>query len=142
MNLVVTRRWQTGDTTTGTLTIDGLPVCYTLEDYVRTAHGEDIHDVKIPGQTAIPAGTYRVTMHDSPKFGRVPKVHDVPGFEDILIHAGNTAKDTAGCILVGLTRKPAALEQSRLALAEVIKTLEHAEAMGEAIALEIREMFA
>lgn len=142
MNLVVTRRWMTGDTTMGTLTIDGMPECYSLEDLVRTSHGEDIRDVKVPGQTAIPAGIYRVTMDRSPKFGRVPHVHDVPGFTNILIHAGNTVSDTAGCILVGLTRKPAALEQSRLALAELIKKLERAEAMGEDITLEIREMFA
>lgn len=142
MILVLTRRWQTGDTTMGTLTVDGNPECYTLEDVVRTTHGEDIHTVKIAGMTAIPAGTYRVTMHDSPKFGRVPHVHDVPGFTDILIHAGNTAKDTAGCILVGMTRKPAALEQSRVALVDLIKKMETAEANGEPITIEIREVFA
>ncbi len=141
MKLELVRRWQTGDTTTGTITVDGIPECYSLEDVVRTAHGEDISAVKVPGATAIPAGTYRVTLHDSPRFGRVPKLHDVPGFTDILIHAGNTAKDTKGCILVGLTRRPAALEQSRLALGQLVKKLEAAEEHGTPITLMIRDAF-
>lgn len=142
LRLVLTRRWVTGDTTMGTLTVDGMPECYTLEDVVRTAQGEDIHDVKVPGETAIPAGTYRVEMDQSPKFGRVPHLRDVPGFTDILIHAGNTVKDTEGCILVGLTRKPSALEQSRVALVELIKKIERAEQHGRPVNLEIREMVA
>ena len=133
MTLVLTRRWQTGDTTMGTLTVDGSPLCYTLEDVVR--------EVKIPGETAIPAGTYVVTMHQSPRFGRVPKIHDVPGFTDVLCHAGNTAKDTAGCVLVGMTRQPSAIEQSRVALNLLIPMVESAEARGEPITIEIREAF-
>lgn len=139
MNLAITRRWKAGDATVGTLVVDGAPLCYTLEDVVRTEHGEDIHDVKVPGETAIPAGTYRVTMHQSPKFGRVPKLHDVPGFTDILIHAGNTAKDSRGCILVGMVRQSTSLQQSKIALDLLIPHLERATANGEEITIEIRE---
>lgn len=150
MRLTLTRRWRDRDATMGTLTADGIPLCFSLEDVVR-AHDDDadgeidadeVARVKVPGATAIPAGIYRVTMHDSPKFGRVPKLHDVPGFTDIYFHAGNTAKDTKGCILVGLGRRPAALEHSKRALVEVIKVIEAAEDAAEEITCEIREAFA
>lgn len=140
----------TGDTTTGTLTIDGEPFCFSLEDLIRAqddnADGvidaDEVAAVKVPGETAIPAGTYRVTMHDSPKFGRVPLLHDVPGFTDVLVHAGNTQKDTKGCIIVGLTRRPAALEQSRIALEALVPKIEAALAGGEDVTIEIREEIA
>ena len=55
--------------------------------------------------TAIPAGTYRITFEYSPKYKRrMPYLHDVPHFLGILIHWGNTEKDSAGCIIVGENR--------------------------------------
>ena len=139
MILTLTRRWCSGDCTIGTLTVDGAPECFTLEDVVRTSAdpvkaAEEIQVVKVAGHTAIPAGTYRVTLHDSPRFGRVPLLHGVPGFTDILIHAGNTAKNTQGCILVGQRRGPASLEQSRLALAALLPKIESA----DVVTIEIR----
>lgn len=84
--------------TIGKLYIDGEYFCDTLEDAVR--------DKKIPGETAIPAGTYKVIVNMSPRFKRLlPRLLDVPGFEGILIHRGNTPSDTAGCILVGENRE-------------------------------------
>ena len=65
-----------------------------MEDAVR--------EEKIVGKTAIPAGTYQVIVNRSSKFKRdLPLLLDVPYFEWIRIHRGNTAKDTRGCILVG-----------------------------------------
>lgn len=84
--------------TIGKLYIDGQYWCDTLEDRVRDLDKE----MKVPGETAIPPGTYDVVVNISPKFHRLlPRLLRVPHFEGILIHRGNTAKDSAGCILVG-----------------------------------------
>lgn len=84
--------------TIGRLYVDGRYLCDTLEDRVRDLARE----AKVPGRTAIPAGRYRVIVNRSPKFGReLPRLLDVPHFDGILIHRGNSAADTAGCILVG-----------------------------------------
>lgn len=104
--------------TVGHLYIDGEKFCYTLEDRVRPA-GQ-----KVYGQTAIPAGRYAVDMTWSPRFKTVlPIVKDVPGFEGIRIHAGNTEADTDGCILVGYNLDGHAISSSRLALAGLIDKL-------------------
>lgn len=84
--------------TIGRLFVDGQYWCDTLEDRVRDLGKEQ----KVPGQTAIPYGTYEVVVNLSPKFKRLlPRVLRVPHFEGVLIHRGNTAADSAGCILVG-----------------------------------------
>lgn len=84
--------------TIGRLSVDGRYLCDTLEDRVRDLARER----KIPGETAIPEGTYKVVVNISPKFRRMlPRLLNVPHFEGILIHRGNTAGDSAGCILVG-----------------------------------------
>lgn len=94
MKILVQRIAKKPGYTIGRMFIDGKYFCDTLEDEVR--------DSKIPGKTAIPCGEYRVIVNVSPRFGReLPRLLDVPNFEGILIHRGNTAEDTAGCILVG-----------------------------------------
>lgn len=71
----------------------------TLEDTVREL--KTIED-KIPCETAIPYGTYKVILNISPKFKRLlPRLLNVPFFEGILIHRGNKANDSCGCILIG-----------------------------------------
>ena len=71
-------------------------ICDTLEPPVRPA------GVRIKGKTAVPAGVYRVIVNRSPRFGRLlPLLVGVPGMVGIRIHRGNTAADTAGCILPG-----------------------------------------
>lgn len=106
MKILLKRRFL-GDTyTVGTLFVDGLKFCDTLEDKVRDLNKDgDLNDPgegKVYAETAIPYGTYGVIVTRSPKFGRdLPRLENVPHFEGILIHRGNTAKDSAGCILVG-----------------------------------------
>lgn len=81
--------------TIGHLLIDGVDTgIFTLEDKVRSE--------KVFGETAIPKGTYRVVVDYSNHFQKeLPHLLNVPNFEGVRIHAGNTDKDTEGCILVG-----------------------------------------
>ena len=94
--------------TIGKMYIDTHYFCDTCEDRVRDIEREG----KVYGKTAIPYGTYKVTLGvQSPKYsqrasydwckGYLPRLMNVPHFDGILIHAGNTAEDSAGCILVG-----------------------------------------
>lgn len=78
-------------------------VCNTLEDTVRNNKDTKKEDFKkIYGETAIPYGTYRVIMSYSNAFKKeLPEVLEVPHFEGIRIHAGNTKADTYGCLLLG-----------------------------------------
>jgi len=92
--------------TIGKLYVDGQYFCDTLEDKDRGLSQEmslsEIKKIKIQDETAIPTGTYNVIINISPKFGRLlPRLLDVTGFDGVLIHRGNTDKDTSGCILVG-----------------------------------------
>lgn len=98
MELTVRRNYKGEAYTIGALYVDGVYFCDTLEDRVR----DMTREVKVPGQTAIPAGTYPVIVNRSPRFGRdLPRLQNVPDFDGVLIHRGNTAADTSGCILVG-----------------------------------------
>ena len=76
-------------------------LCWTLEDVVREVPGEPVEAWKTPGETAIPRGTYAVRVTRSSRFkADLPILLNVPGFEGIRIHGGNTAADPEGCILV------------------------------------------
>lgn len=96
IKLLVKREFFAETYTIGKLYVDGVYFCDTLENPVRP------EGVKIPNETAIPYGTYGVIVNFSPKFKRVlPRLLNVPMFDGILIHRGNSVKDTSGCILVG-----------------------------------------
>ena len=104
MNLLVMRSAYGDKATEGTLFVDGVRECCTLEPVFRVGEDQDIAAVKVQGKTAIPDGTYGVTISYSPKFGcDMPLLTGVPDFEDVRIHPGNSDVDTEGCILLGET---------------------------------------
>lgn len=102
MQIRVTR-FEFGTTyTIGKMYIDDVYKCYTLEDKYREVKGVPVGQWKVKGETAIPVGTYKVTYEWSPHFkGMRPRLHNVPGYDGVLIHTGNRDTDTEGCILVG-----------------------------------------
>ena len=120
MQLVLERKWKKSNYTIGILSIDGKRFCETLEDVDRNLNSsmsvEQIKAIKKPKITAIPTGTYEVTLNVvSPKFskypfynsingGRVPRLLNVKGFEGVLIHVMDGPKGaelSEGCIGVG-----------------------------------------
>lgn len=141
MKLINERRWPKADYTIGVLYINGDRFCEILEDPVR--------DKKMKGKTAIPAGTYVVDMETvSPRFknrawakpydGKIPRLLDVPGFEGVLIHPGNTAADTEGCLLPGNNREKGKVLDSQIRFHQLMKEfLLPAHKAGEEIVIEI-----
>lgn len=115
--------------TIGKLYIDGVYFCDTLEDTDRLNKGMTAAELaaqKIPGQTAIPEGTYKVIVNTSPKFKRLlPRLVNVPGYEGVLIHRGNTPADTAGCILVGENKQVGKVLNSTFYEDRLVDMLKH-----------------
>lgn len=106
MKLKLQRIFKAETYTIGKLFIDGVYFCDTLEDKVR--------DVKIKGITAIPTGKYKVKITMSNRFKKLmPLLIDVPNFEGVRIHSGNTSEDTEGCILVGKNSETGKVTNSR-----------------------------
>lgn len=141
MKLKLKRRFF-GDTyTIGTMYIDGVRFCDTLEDKNRDLNHNskfDNGEKKVMHQTAIPFGTYKVIVNRSPKFGRdLPRLMNVPNFDGILIHRGNTASDTSGCILVGENKVKGKVINSTPYEIELVTRCKAALANGETITIEI-----
>ena len=109
MNLTLIRKYKLPTYTIGKLYIDEEYFCDTLEDKDRGLTDDmtvsEISKIKIKNETAIPTGTYKVTITYSNRFKKnMPLINDVKGFEGIRIHSGNTNQDTEGCILVGFNK--------------------------------------
>lgn len=119
MKITVKRLHKTNTSTIGELLIDGVFECYTLEDVER--------EVKVKSETAIPKGTYKVIINQSNRFKRLlPLLLDVPNFEGVRIHSGNSNYDTEGCILVGQTRGKDYIGKSRKAFDKLFKKMQAA----------------
>jgi hypothetical protein len=139
MEIVLNRKWKKPNYTIGTLSIDGKYFCETLEDTDRglkdTMSIGEIKTIKKPHITAIPTGAYQVTLNVvSPKFGsrkfykevcngKVPRLLNVKGFDGVLIHSGNKAEDTDGCILVGRNKVVGQVINSQATFKELYKIL-------------------
>jgi hypothetical protein len=130
MKLRVTRKGFFEDCTIGELFVDGVKFCDTMEDKDRgLSQSQPLPEIiknKVNNHTCIPYGAYAVTLDVvSPKYssadfyrtnasgGRLPRLKDVPGFDGILIHCGNTAGDTAGCLLIGERKTKGRIDNSR-----------------------------
>lgn len=148
MKLLLTRYLDGSDRTFGTLCLlesSIIPddtklrvvlteICDTMEPRRRDLSREK----KVKGSTAIPSGTYEIKFSPSAKFNRMmPYLVNVPLFEGIMFHPGNTLKDTAGCILVG-ERRNNGLARSKHHFEQLMQLLN--EHKDEAMVVEIVEI--
>lgn len=137
----------------GKLYIDGQYFCDTIEDKDRglddSMTEQEIRAIKIPSQTAIPTGTYRVTLNvQSPKFkakaayafcqGYLPRLLNVKGFDGVLMHIGNTQNSSAGCILVGQNKVVGQVINSTETFKKLYAILDTANKKGEKIYITIK----
>lgn len=152
MKLLLRRIFKGPKYTIGKLFINGIYECDTLEDQDRGLTSqmslEEIKAKKVYGVTAIPTGTYSINMTTvSPKFkdrawakpykGILPRLENVKGYEGVLIHVGNKAEDTLGCILVGENKIKGQVINSTAAFYELMTVLLKAQSAGEVIELTI-----
>ena len=141
MKLRLERKYFRDTYTIGNLYIDGSFFSNTLEDKNRDVNKNgkfDNSEAKVYAETCIPFGTYKVIVTMSPKFKReLPRLLNVPSFEGILIHRGNTAKDSAGCILVGENKAVGKVLNSTPYEVKLVKLMKEAIAKGEEITIDI-----
>ena len=130
MNLKLIRKYPGSDCVIGELFINNTFECYTCEDVERQA--------KIAGVTAIPRGIYEVVVTWSERFKKpLPLLLNVPGYEGVRIHPGNTAADTEGCILPGKGKSANAVSQSVEAFTNLFAKIDAA-AKTEKVYIEIK----
>lgn len=152
MELKLKRNYKLSDYTIGDLYINNIFYCNTLEDTDRGLNSsmtkQEIDTIKIKGKTAIPTGKYKITLDIiSPRFsnsslyksidGKLPRLLNVPGFDGILIHIGNTPKDTDGCILVGYNKIKGQVLNSKDTFNDLYIKLLEAKSKGELISITI-----
>ena len=118
MRLTLKRIANKKDYCIGKLYINGKYFSDTLEDVDRglddSMSEDEIKQIKIKGETAIPVGIYTVLLTYSPKYKKVmPLINNVKGYSGIRIHSGNSSKDTEGCLLVGKNTVVGRLTDSR-----------------------------
>lgn len=140
MKLTLKRVAKKSTYTIGKLYINGQYFCDTIEDIDRGLTQDmplkTIQRIKLPKETAIPKGTYKITLDViSPKYstkdfyiknankGRLPRLLNVPGYEGVLIHCGNTAADSAGCLIVGRNKKVGMVLDSKETFIQLYKEL-------------------
>lgn len=138
--------------TIGKLYVNSTYFCDTIEDKVRDLNKDgDLNDVgegKMPSLTAIPYGKYEITLKvQSPKYslksnyswcgGYLPRLINVLHFDGILIHAGNTAEDSAGCIIIGENKVKGQVINSMVTLKKLYPILKEASDKNEKIWIKI-----
>mgnify|MGYP004531332531 FL=1 len=127
--------------TIGKLYIDDAYFCDTLEDTVRDTNKSgkfDNGEKKIKGKTAIPYGTYEIKWTYSPRFKKyTPQLMNVPSFEGIRIHSGNSSDHTEGCLLLGENKKVGMVLNSKATIAKFCPIIKDACAKGK-VTIEIK----
>ena len=155
MKILVDRKWKRETYTIGKLYVNGKAFCETVEDKDRHLTQNmplaEIREVKVADVTAIPTGTYNVRMDvASPKYslkpwyfsnchgGKLPRLENVPGFSGVLIHCGNTAKDSSGCVLVGRNTAVGMVTDSKNTFLKLYNKMWEAYKKGEKIEITIK----
>ena len=136
MNIQLKRIAKKKTYTIGKLYIDGVYFCDTIEDTDRglnqTMSINDIKKKKVYGKTAIPTGTYKIVIDYSNRFKKnMAHILNVPGYEGVRIHIGNSAKDTLGCIIVGKNKVVGKVLESRNTYNQLFPILQKAFKKGE-----------
>lgn len=131
MLIEIKRLYKKADYTIGKMYIDDEYFCDTLEDTDRGLTQvmtlAEIKEVKEYGCTAIPTGRYPIAYTYSPRFKKhLPLLLNVPAFEGVRIHSGNTHKDTDGCILLGENKAVGKVLNSRKTMDEFLRVLKPA----------------
>lgn len=144
---ILSERFDSSDNATiSRLSIDGNHVCYILEDVDRgltsNMMSAEISKLKMKGKTAIPTGSYQIVITHSNRFKRLmPLLLNVPGFDGIRIHSGNTHAHTDGCLLPGksFARPFGEFEvwDSRIATATLAERISESIKQGEEVWIEI-----
>lgn len=135
MNILLVRDTLTPLSTIGRIYVNNVYECYSLEDVDRRLENGG---VKIHGETAIPLGSYAVTVTMSARFKMLlPILHNVPQFSGVRIHSGNLAKDTEGCILVGAAKSMNRVVDSRSAFNRLFQKINQAIRLGKPVTLKI-----
>lgn len=130
----IDRFLKTDRVTIGLFYINDKPFCFSLEDPIREEKGKPVPEWKVKGKTAIPKGTYKLVFSPSPRFQKgTPRLLDVPGFDGVLIHAGNRPEDTEGCILLGLQAGMGFIYDSRIAVQRMLDIWDKKETTMEII---------
>lgn len=134
--MTVLRKEWSSVSTIGDMLIDNKFYCYTLEDIDRQHNGSSRklwrRDLKIAGRTAIPYGKYEIIINWSNKFQcPMPLLLNVPDYEGVRIHAGNTDADTEGCILVGSTQGKDFIGNSRSTFKSLFPIIREALKVGK-----------
>lgn len=157
MKLTLKRTFCNGRYTIGHLYDGNTYICDVIEDVDRGLTNDmplkEIMKKKVKTQTAIPSGTYSITIGVvSPKFhgkkyykdfcgGKLPRLLDVPGFDGILIHRGTTERDSAGCLIVGYNKVNGMVVDSTQAFEKLYGMMRAASVRGEMITIEIQSLW-
>lgn len=154
MEIILRRIAKKDKYTIGKVYINGAYICDSIEDKDRgltdSMDLSQIKKIKVKDQTAIPAGTYQVTLNvKSPKFGAkeyykkycggyLPRILNVKGFDGILMHRGTDQNSSSGCIILGYNTIVGKVTNSQKAFEQVYTMLKGASSRGEKINITIK----